>query len=138
MNIRDISNTYNNLQTNSDTDMTLRTEMPARQEQPTVPQDEYIRKTETNPENANVPSQEFIQSRPEQQIERNDEYIRSTVAVHDALYSISNVNHGRQLDTSNRFQEMRYSPEGEKTTRKIIDIILSTGMKKLSIFRLEA
>lgn len=138
MNILDVSNAYNSLQTNPDTNMTPRVEMPVRLEQPVVPQDGYIRQTGVNPENANIPPYGVKPPRQERQVERRDEYIRSMNTIYNALYSVSDISQDRYIINSNRIQENRYYPDGKRVTKKIIDIILSMGIKKLSIFLMEA
>ena len=138
MNIRDASNSYNSLQINPNANIATREEMPARQEQPTFPQDDNIQQISMNPKNTNIATREEMPARQEQHIERRDEYVQSVNVVNNALYSVSDVSQDRSSTTNNQIQVGRYYPDGEKVTGKIIDIILSMGIKKLSIFRVEA
>jgi len=138
MNIREASNTYNSLQINPNANMAPRIEVSVRQEQPVLPHDEYVQQIHTNPENTNIAPREEIPVRQEQPVERRDEYIQSINIINNALYSVSDVSQDRFSTANNQIQEGRYYPDGEKVTGKIIDIILSMGIKKLSIFRIEA
>ena len=138
MNIRDASNSYNSLQINLNANIATRIEVSVRQEQPALPQDDYIQQISMNPENTNIAPREEMPARQEQHIERRDEYVQSVNVVNNALYSVSDVSQDRFSTTNNQIQVGRYYPDGEKVTGKIIDIILSMGIKKLSIFRVEA
>jgi len=138
MNIRDASNTHNFLQINPNANIAPRIEVSVRQEQPAFPQDDYIQQISINPENTNIAPREEMPAGQEQHIERRDEYVQSVNVVKNALYSVSDVSRNRFSTANNQIQVGRYYPDGEKVTGKIIDIILSMGIKKLSIFRMEA
>ena len=138
MNIRDVSNAYSSLQINPNENIAPPMEVPVRQEQPALPHDEYVQQIRVNPESANIAPREEMPVRQEQPVERRDEYVQSMNIIHNALYSVSDVSQDRFSSTNNQIQVGRYYPDGEKVTKKIIDIILSMGIKKLSIFRMEA
>ena len=74
----------------------------------------------------------------EQAEQRQDEYIRSMVdTVQGASYSVFDVRRDKVNGLRARVQEGTYNPDGRKVALKLIDMILSTGRKKLVIYRNE-
>ena len=72
-----------------------------------------------------------------QQVEQKDEYIPANTFSVNHLYNVSDINHNDIVKFRNNFQEERYYQNGNTVTEKIFEIILSMGMKSLSVFRKE-
>ena len=75
----------------------------------------------------------------QQRAERTqDEYIQTHEEVQrNALYNVSNVRNARRFNTGLRFQTRRSILSGEQFSEKIVDVVLSPGVKKLEIFAQE-
>ena len=118
MNIRDVDNANFSLRMTPDNANAAPVIRAERQEQ-LLQRDEYI------------PSMRDISG------ERQDEYVRSTPMLRNALYNVSDVSQNRIEQLRCRIKEGRYNPNGEESLQKLIDIILSTGRKNLRVYQIE-
>ena len=90
---------------------------PLRENQPQQQRDEYVRSMEVN-----------IQERP-------DKYIPSkTIAIRGNLYDVSDVGRNGNVNMNSR-DVGSILPTGEKVDEKVLDVILSGGLKSLRVYR---
>ena len=87
-----------------------------------------------SPEN----TEQTREAQPEKQQrteETQDEYIPAEEAVSSsALYNVSSIRHGRSIHKGKRFQVNTSVGSDKKMTKKIVDMVLAQGMKKLEIY----
>jgi|SaaInl7_200m_RNA_FD_contig_21_2997015_length_476_multi_20_in_0_out_0_1 hypothetical protein len=90
---------------------------PLRENQPPQQRDEYVRSMEVNKQ------------------ERPDKYIPSKViAIRGNLYDVSDVGQSGTVDINSR-NVGSILPTGEKVDEKVLDVILSGGLKSLRVYR---
>lgn len=75
-------------------------------------------------------------SQQPENMQRNDEYVPSPKnRINNALYAVSNVNSKGIAQYSNNVQPGRVTPSGETIGPKVVEILLPTGRKSLTIYR---
>ena len=75
-------------------------------------------------------------SQQPENMQRNDEYVPSPKnRINNALYAVTNVSSKGISQYSDNIQPGRVTPSGETIGPKVVEIVLPTGRKSLTIYR---